>query len=112
MKKNHTYRIIKEKTKPMVLYVLNATQLQTNDDRELLTAVSEAMKVGGKQSRDRFLFAVNKVDLFDPDKESVQGAINNVKEYLKKYVGEVYKVLSAEEEMNILVRRSRLSSVA
>lgn len=83
--KNHTYRVIKEKTKPMVLYVLNATQLQTNDDKELLTAVSDAMRVGGKQSKDRFLFAVNKVDLFDPDKESVEGAINNVKNYLDKF---------------------------
>lgn len=83
--KNHTYKVIKEKTKPMVLYVLNATQLQTNDDHELLGVVSNAMKVGGKQSKDRFLFAVNKIDLFDPDKESVEGALNHVREYLKKF---------------------------
>ena len=82
---NHTYKVIKEKTKPMVLYVLNATQLRTNDDHELLEAVSDAMKVGGKQSKDRFLFAVNKIDLFDPDKESVEGALNHVREYLKEF---------------------------
>ena len=83
--KNHTYRVIKEKTKPMVLYVLNATQLQTNDDYTLLSTVAEAMKVGGKQSKDRFIFAVNKIDQFDPDKESVQDALQHVREYLKKF---------------------------
>ncbi|WP_294406135.1 TerD family protein [uncultured Clostridium sp.] len=83
--KNHTYKVIKEKTKPMVLYVLNATQLQTNDDFTLLSTVAEAMKVGGKQSKDRFIFAVNKIDQFDPDKESVQDALNHVREYLKKF---------------------------
>lgn len=83
--KNHTYRVIKEKTKPMVLYVLNATQLQTNDDYTLLATVAEAMKVGGKQSKDRFIFAVNKIDQFDPDKESVQDALQHVNEYLQKF---------------------------
>ena len=83
--KNHTYRVIKEKTKPMVLYVLNATQLQTNDDYTLLSTVAEAMKVGGKQSKDRFIFAVNKIDQFDPDKESVQVALQHVREYLQKF---------------------------
>lgn len=102
--KNHTYRIIKEKSKPMVLYVLNATQLQTNDDKELLTAVSEAMKVGGKQSKDRFLFAVNKIDLFDPDKESVQGAIENVKEYLKKFDIENPNIFPTSAELAKVIR--------
>lgn len=102
--KNHTYRIIKEKTKPMVLYVLNATQLQTNDDKELLTAVSEAMRVGGKQSKDRFLFAVNKVDLFDPDKESVQGAIKNVKDYLKKFDIENPNIFPTSAELAKVIR--------
>jgi len=83
--KNHTYKVIKERTKPMVLYVLNATQLQTNDDFQLLSAVAEAMKVGGKQSRDRFLFAVNKIDQFDPDKESVRDTLDHVREYLGKF---------------------------
>lgn len=83
--KNHTYRVIKEKTKPMVLYVLNATQLQTNDDYTLLATVAEAMKVGGKQSKDRFIFVVNKIDQFDPDKESVQDALQHVREYLQKF---------------------------
>lgn len=102
--KNHTYRVIKEKSKPLILYVLNATQLQTNDDQELLSTVSDAMRVGGKQSKDRFLFAVNKIDQFDPDKESVAGALDNVREYLKKFDIENPNIFPTSAEMAKVIR--------
>ena len=46
-----TFRMLAESSKPLVLYVLNATQLAINDDNALLTEVAESMKVGGKQSK-------------------------------------------------------------
>lgn len=71
------------KRNPLIIYVLNATQLGTNDDRNLLRLVSEIMKKGGKQSKDRFLFVINKMDMFDPEKgESIERALGNVKNYL------------------------------
>lgn len=51
-----TFRMLSESSKPLVLYVLNATQLAINDDNALLTEVAESMKVGGKQSKDRYIF--------------------------------------------------------
>ncbi|MBY0124392.1 dynamin family protein [Bacillus sp. S/N-304-OC-R1] len=84
--RDHTHRVIKNDDKPMVLYVLNATQLKTDDDYALLKTVAEAMKVGGKQSKDRFIFAVNKADCFDPDKgEDLANVLHNVKDYLEKH---------------------------
>ncbi|PED57379.1 GTPase [Bacillus anthracis] len=83
--RQHTFSVIKSDDKPMVLYVLNATQLRTDDDKSLLHTVAEAMSVGGKQSKDRFIFAMNKSDEFDPEKgESIAGAIEGVKEYLEE----------------------------
>ncbi len=83
--RQHTLSVIKSDDKPMVLYVLNATQLRTDDDLALLSTVAEAMSVGGKQSKDRFIFAMNKADAFDPEKgESIAGAIENVHEYLEQ----------------------------
>lgn len=83
--RQHTLSVIKSDDKPMVLYVLNATQLRTDDDLALLSTVAEAMSVGGKQSKDRFIFAMNKADAFDPEKgESIAGAIKNVHEYLEQ----------------------------
>lgn len=83
--RQHTLSVIKSDDKPMVLYVLNATQLRTDDDLALLRTVADAMAVGGKQSKDRFIFAMNKADEFDPEKgESIYGAIGNVQEYLEQ----------------------------
>lgn len=78
-----TYRMLSESSKTVVLYILNATQLAVNDDYNLLSHVAESMKVGGKQSRDRFIFVVNKLDDFKKGEDSIEAAINKVKEYLK-----------------------------
>ncbi|WP_050179698.1 dynamin family protein [Domibacillus robiginosus] len=83
--REHTLKVIKSDDKPMVLYVLNATQLRTDDDFALLRTVADAMAVGGKQSKDRFIFAVNKVDVFDPEKgEYLSDALENVRVYLEQ----------------------------
>lgn len=77
-----TYRMLSESTKTVVLYVMNATQLATDDDFNLLKHVSDSMKVGGKQSRDRFIFVVNKLDDFKKGEDSVVSAIEKVRKYL------------------------------
>lgn len=73
------------KRNPLIIYVLNATQLGTNDDAQLLRLVADTMSKGGKQSKDRFLFVVNKMDMFDPEKgENIGDALNRVKSYLEE----------------------------
>lgn len=75
--------MLSESSKPLVLYIMNATQLAVNDDYNLLSHVAESMKVGGKQSRDRFIFVVNKLDDFKKGEDSVEAAITKVRDYLK-----------------------------
>ena len=53
-----TYRMIDQSSKTLVLYILNASQLAINDDNTLLSDVAASMSVGGKQSKDRFIFVV------------------------------------------------------
>ena len=77
-----TYRMLSESSKTVVLYIMNATQLAVDDDSSLLAHVAESMKVGGKQSRDRFIFVVNKLDDFKKGEDSVDAAIKKVKDYL------------------------------
>lgn len=81
--KTATYRMLSESSKTLVLYILNATQLAVNDDYNLLRHVADSMKVGGKQSRDRFIFVVNKLDDFKKDEDSVEAAIVKVRNYLR-----------------------------
>ena len=79
-----TYRVIKSDTMPMVIYVMNATQLFINDDKYLLETVAKAVKTQhGKQARDRFIFALNKTDCLDPQKgETPKSVVRDAKEYL------------------------------
>lgn len=81
-----TERIIEDKNKGIVLYVINATQFGINDDSILLQLIANQMKRGGKQSKDRFIFAINKCDEFDCEKnESIPKLLKSVTEYLSSY---------------------------
>lgn len=79
-----TKMLIKQ-TKAAVLYVINATQMRINDDHNLLLEISDEMKKAGKQSRDRFIFVLNKVDEIDTEKEPLDNVIGELKDYLKEF---------------------------
>lgn len=83
--KDTTYKAINNDSNNLILYVLNGTQLSTNDDAALLHYVAEQIKKGGKQIRDRFLFIINKMDQFNPEEESIENAILSAKRYLASY---------------------------
>ncbi len=77
-----TYRMLSESSKTVVLYIMNATQLAVDDDNNLLSHVAESMNVGGKQSRDRFIFVVNKLDDFKKGEDSIIATLQKVRDYL------------------------------
>ncbi|MDO5651812.1 MAG: dynamin family protein [Moraxella sp.] len=69
---------------PLIIYLLNGTQLGVNDDKQVLTEIAEIMQTGGKQSKDRFIFVPNKLDNFDPEKgESIENLLKNIRNYLE-----------------------------
>lgn len=78
-----TYDIIKNRNS-VTIYVMNATQQGINDDKELLLDISSEMKKAGKQSRDRFIFVINKCDTLDEEKkESVEQTMKKTVDYLR-----------------------------
>lgn len=79
-----TFSVIKSDSMPMVIYVMNATQLFINDDKYLLESVAKSVKAQhGKQARDRFIFALNKVDCLDPQKgETPKSVVKDALSYL------------------------------
>lgn len=83
--KNTTYRALQSGSNSLILYILNGTQLQTNDDANLLSYVAEQIQKGGKQVRDRFLFVVNKMDDINPEEENVKDILQDVKRYLAQF---------------------------
>lgn len=79
-----TYGMLESSEKSLVLFVVNATTEGTDDESALMDYVSECMKNGGKQSRDRYIFAVNKLDTYDPENDSVAEVLSAVKKTLDK----------------------------
>lgn len=83
--KKSTYEYLKDNTNlPIILYVLNATQLAIDDDKELLEEISKVFE-DNKENLDRIIFLANKIDAFDVEKESIDACIENIKDYLGKF---------------------------
>lgn len=83
-----TYGMISN-SKSLVLYVMNGTQLGIKDEQEFLNFICRQMAKGGKQSRERFIFAVNKMDNYRPVAKHdgvgcITRALNEVKKDLEK----------------------------
>ena len=69
---------------PLILYILNATQDTTSDNTLVLSMIADIMKKGGKQSKDRFVFVLNKMDQYDFEKEkSIEKTLEDMRIYLK-----------------------------
>ena len=85
--KSHKQKLLdmldSNKYKPLVLYVMNTTQLGITDDNELLNNVIAKLKNADKQTRDSFLFVINKVDNFGRD-DNLEKTIKKIKKYLEE----------------------------
>ena len=79
-----TYEMLADSDKSLVLFVMRADSLAVDDEKVFLDYVCDSMRKGGKQSRDRYIFAINKMDVFNPEEESVEGALVKIKDNLEK----------------------------
>lgn len=111
MNENHgklTEKIIKDRNKSVVLYVLNAANQASDDDKTLLKMVSNAMKNGDKQSKDRFIFVINKCDELDTEKgETVEKLLEDVKEYLNGFGIYEPNLFPVSAEAAKIIRKSK-----
>ena len=70
-------RLIKGRKYKLLLYVMNSTQLSTNDESEHLDFVKRTI------GRTPVLFIMNKIDSYNIEEENVIETIEKQKEYLK-----------------------------
>ncbi|MDR2132560.1 MAG: dynamin family protein [Clostridiales Family XIII bacterium] len=73
--------LLGKSSKALVLYIMTG-EFGTDDDNALLKRVAESMAVGGKQSKDRFIFVVNKLD----DRKEEDGDTNQTLERVRSYL--------------------------
>lgn len=75
-----TRQILEDYSEGLILYVINAQQIGTNDDSLFLTYIAQKLKESPEFS---ILFAVNKMDLIDPERENPEELIENCKNYIE-----------------------------
>lgn len=69
-----------------IIYVMDATKLRTESDKELLENIAYVMKKGGKQANDRFLFVINRVDVWIlNEKQTLEKLLEDTKAYLSQF---------------------------
>lgn len=78
-----TYKMLENSDKSLVLFVMNGTQLNVNDEKNFMDYVCDCMAKGGKQSRERYIFAINKMDNFNPEDEDPEDALKQAKSVLE-----------------------------
>ncbi len=71
-------------SKSLVLYIMEGT-FGCDDDNALLERVAKSMAVGGKQSKDRFIFVVNKMDDRRKEDGDTEQTLARIRSYLKKH---------------------------
>ena len=75
---------LSKSSKSLVLYIMEGT-FGSDDDNTLLERVAESMNVGGKQSKDRFIFVVNKMDDRRAEDGDLESTLERIRIYLKKH---------------------------
>ena len=79
-----TYGMLEDSDKSLVLFVMRGDALGVDDESNFLDYVCETMKKRGKQSRDRYIFVINKLDVFNPEEEDIEAALVKIKTNLEK----------------------------
>lgn len=78
-----TEAFLKQMDMGVIIYLLNATQLATNDDSILLQIVAEHIKK--KEGKVKIIFVINKIDALDLATESIAGIVKIAKEYIENH---------------------------
>ena len=82
--KTRTMKEVESGSQSLIIFVLDATQNGTESESLLLKDIAKAMKSGGKMSRDRFLFVINKLDRYDEEPENIAGLLRKNRDDLVK----------------------------
>lgn len=75
---------LNKSSKSLVLYIMEGT-FGSSDDNKLLEDIAGSMAVDGKQSKDRFIFVVNKMDDRKKEDGDTAQTLERIRAYLKNH---------------------------
>ena len=68
-----TAEALDHSSKMLVMFVMNGGNLHNTAQDNLLREIAKSMSVGGKQSKERFLFVINRLDEYEEDDDDIAG---------------------------------------
>ena len=74
------YQILDKISGGLFVYVINASQIGIEDDEKLLKILALYLR---KNQAIKILFVMNKIDVLDREKESIEECVQNVRRYLQ-----------------------------
>jgi len=101
-----TVDALDQSSKSLVLFVMNGSTLNNIAQDSHLKRIAKSMSVGGKQSRERFMFVINKIDGYNEDEDDIAGeTINEVVKSLEDIGIKDPNIFPAAALPALLVRR-------
>ncbi len=68
-----TAKALDQSSKMLLMFVMNGGKLHDEAQDAFLKRIAKSMSVGGKQSKERFLFVINKMDSYDEEDDDIAG---------------------------------------
>lgn len=101
-----TAKALDQSSKMLVLFIMNGGKLHDEAQDAFLRKIAKSMSVGGKQSRERFMFVINKMDAYDEEDDDIANeTIPDTIKYLEDMGIENPNIFPAAAEPALLIRR-------
>ena len=101
-----TAKALDQSSKMLVLFVMNGGKLHDEAQDGFLRRIAKSMSVGGKQSHDRFMFVINKLDDYDEEDDDLfNETIPDTIRYLEEMGIENPNVFPAAAQPALLIRQ-------
>lgn len=99
-----------ESAPDLVIYVMDVTKMEVDDDKALLEIVSDEIRKGGIAANDRFLFVLNRIDELDEDEgELVENYVEKARQYLQNVFDIQHPHIVPISALMALLERKRLN---
>lgn len=82
-----TEAVLRAETNKIVIFVMDATRMNVDDEKELLRLVLNIFGTDGAHAQDRIIFVISKLDCYKKAEDDMQAALAQVREYLKQDFG-------------------------
>ncbi len=101
-----TRKALDNSSESIVLFVMNGGILNNNSQKSFLQDIAKSMSVGGKQSKERFIFVVNKIDEYKVDDDDIEkDVLEGTREFLKQLGIENPNIFLLSAEIALGIRR-------